>query len=104
MKTSPARLQAALALGFAALLWAAWALFGTPMKVRWIVARGAPPAKGMASDAAIEEIRASDVLEESMATARHFASLATSALDELPPGDPKDSLAGLVDYVLERRT
>ncbi len=53
---------------------------------------------------AIEEIRASDVLEESMATARHFASLATSALEELPPGDPKDSLAGLVDYVLERRT
>ena len=53
---------------------------------------------------AIDEIRASDVLEESMATARHFASLATAALDEVPAGEPRDSLSALVDYVLERRT
>ena len=39
-----------------------------------------------------------------MATARHFASLATTALEEVPPGEPRDSLSALIDYVLERRT
>ncbi len=58
MTKSPAKIQAALALGFALLLWIAWSLFGTPLRVRWIVARGAPPAGGEASDAALEEIRA----------------------------------------------
>lgn len=53
---------------------------------------------------AIDDIRASDVLEEAMGTARHFAGLATAALEELPAGEPRVSLAGLVEYVLERRT
>ncbi|MCC6237677.1 MAG: polyprenyl synthetase family protein [Dehalococcoidia bacterium] len=53
---------------------------------------------------AIEEIRTSDVLDESMASARHFASLATAALEEIPPGEPRDSMSALVEYVLERRT
>ncbi len=53
---------------------------------------------------AIDEIRASDVLDEAMATARHFAGLATAALEEIPAGEPRASLASLVEYVLERRT
>jgi geranylgeranyl pyrophosphate synthase len=53
---------------------------------------------------AIDEIRASEVLDEAMASARHFAGLASEALEELPAGEPRESLAGLVTYVLERRT
>lgn len=53
---------------------------------------------------AIDDIRASDVLDEAMATARHFAGLAAAALEEIPVGEPRASLAALVDYVLERRT
>ncbi len=53
---------------------------------------------------AIDEIRASDVLNEAMSTARHFAGLASSALEALPPGEPRASLAGLVDHVLDRRS
>ena len=53
---------------------------------------------------AIDEIRASEVLDEAMLSARHFAGLAGEALEELPAGEPRESLAGLVTYVLERRT
>ncbi|MSP22898.1 MAG: PspC domain-containing protein [Dehalococcoidia bacterium] len=53
---------------------------------------------------AIDEIRASDVLDEAMDSARHFAGLASLAIDELPSGEPRESLAGLVTYVLERRS
>ncbi len=53
---------------------------------------------------AIKEIRSSDILDESMQTARHFAGLARAALTELPPGDARDTLDGLVDYVLERQS
>lgn len=53
---------------------------------------------------AIEEIRVSTYLDESMASARHFAGLAREALLELPPSETRDTLDGLIDYVLERRT
>lgn len=52
---------------------------------------------------AINDIRASDLLDESMATARHFADNARAALTELPAGEPRETLEALVDYVLERR-
>ncbi len=52
---------------------------------------------------AIEEIRASDILDESMETARHFARLARQALADLPEGETRDTLEHLIDYVLERR-
>ena len=39
-----------------------------------------------------------------MQTAHHFAALSRAALTELPPGDARDTLDGLVDYVLERRS
>ena len=53
---------------------------------------------------AIDEIRASDLLEESMVTARRFADRALEALAELPPGDPRNHLEALVEYVLTRRS
>ena len=53
---------------------------------------------------AIEEIRSSDILDESMQTARHFAALSRQALTDLPPGDARDTLGGLIDYVLERQS
>jgi geranylgeranyl pyrophosphate synthase len=53
---------------------------------------------------AVTEIRASDLLDESLATARRFADEARAALDALPTGDPRATLEGLVDYVLERRS
>ncbi len=53
---------------------------------------------------AIEEIRDSDLLDESMTTARRFAGRAQSALEELPPGEPRTTLEGLVQYVLSRRS
>jgi geranylgeranyl pyrophosphate synthase len=53
---------------------------------------------------AITEIRASDVLDEAMTSARHFTGLALAALEELPRGEPRESLTGLVTYVLERRS
>jgi geranylgeranyl pyrophosphate synthase len=53
---------------------------------------------------AIEEIRASDLLDEAMVTARRFAADAREALDAMPDGEPRQTLDGLVDYVLERRS
>lgn len=52
---------------------------------------------------AITEIRASDLLDESMVTARRFAESAREALAVLPDGEPKATLDSLVDYVIERR-
>lgn len=53
---------------------------------------------------AVADIRASDLLEQSMATARRFADEARAALDALPAGEPRATLDGLVDYVLARRS
>lgn len=52
---------------------------------------------------AIEEIRDSDIIEESMRTAERFAERARAALDPIPPGQPRTTLEGLVEYVLSRR-
>ncbi|MFA7296470.1 MAG: polyprenyl synthetase family protein [Dehalococcoidia bacterium] len=52
---------------------------------------------------AINDIRASDLLDESMVTARRFAQSAREALAVLPEGEPKATLDALVDYVTERR-
>jgi geranylgeranyl pyrophosphate synthase len=52
---------------------------------------------------AINEIRASDLLDESMVTAQRFAQSARDALTALPEGEPKATLDALVDYVTERR-
>jgi octaprenyl-diphosphate synthase len=53
---------------------------------------------------AITEIRESGVLEESMETARRFAAEARAALTALPPGEARETLDGLVDYVLARES
>ncbi len=55
-------------------------------------------------DRAIREILDSDVIEESMRTARQFGTEAREALLALPAGDTRDTLDGLVDYVMERRS
>ncbi len=52
---------------------------------------------------AIREIVDSDILEQSMATARRFADGAREALEPLPGGETRDALDGLTGYVLERR-
>ena len=52
---------------------------------------------------AVDEIRGSELLEESMDSARHFAGLARSALASVPVGETRDALDGVIDYVLERR-
>ncbi len=57
MRISSAKVQAAIVLGLAALLWGAWALYGLPLRVRWLVAGGAPPAARKASAEAAERIR-----------------------------------------------
>lgn len=56
--SSRARVQAVVALGLAAALWGGWALFGTPVRVRWLVASGAPPAEEKAAGVAYEAILA----------------------------------------------
>ncbi len=53
---------------------------------------------------AVEEIRASDILDEAMVTAQRFASQAQSALDAIPRGEPRTTLESLVAYVVERRS
>ena len=58
MLTSSARVQAAVAAGLALVLGGAWLLFGTPVRVRWLVARGAPPAGWEASAGAAASLRA----------------------------------------------
>lgn len=53
-----AKVQALVVLGLAAAVWGGWALLGLPIRVRWLVARGAPPATPAASEASAAEIRA----------------------------------------------
>lgn len=54
-------------------------------------------------DRAIREILDSDVIDESRRTAQQFAGEAVEALAPLPDGEVKDTLTGLVDYVLSRK-
>jgi geranylgeranyl pyrophosphate synthase len=54
-------------------------------------------------DRAIREILESGVIHEAMATARQFGEEARGALAAIPAGEIRDTLDGLVDYVLERR-
>ena len=56
--SSRARIQAVAAIGLAAAVWGGWALFGTPVRVRWLVASGAPPAEEEAGARAYEGILA----------------------------------------------
>ena len=53
-------------------------------------------------DRAIAEILAGDFIDESMTTAHRFGAEAREALQALPPGDTRDTLDALVDYVLAR--
>ena len=53
---------------------------------------------------AINEIRESGLLEESMETAQRFAEQAAAALDPLPGGDPRETFESLTEYVLARRS
>ena len=53
---------------------------------------------------AVDEIRDSGLLEESLETGRHFTLGAREALAELPDGEPRTTFETLVDYVLERRS
>ena len=53
-------------------------------------------------DRAIAEILEGDFIAESMATAQRFGAEAREALAPLPPGDTRDTLNALVDYVLDR--
>ncbi len=55
-------------------------------------------------DRAIREIIASGTIEESMAVARQFGGEAREALAALPAGETRDTLEGLIDYVLTRRS
>ena len=52
----------------------------------------------------IEEIRNSDALDQARETARRFGARASEALAELPEGEARSTLDGLIDYVLERRS
>jgi len=53
---------------------------------------------------AVDEIRDSDIIEESMRTAERFATGAREALGAIPAGEPRTTLEGLVEYVLSRRS
>ncbi len=53
-------------------------------------------------DRAIREILDSPYIEESRATAAQFGAQARDALAPLPAGEVRDTLDGLVDYVLSR--
>ena len=53
---------------------------------------------------AIEAIRNSDALDQARETARRFGARASEALAELPEGEARSTLDGLIDYVLERRS
>ena len=52
---------------------------------------------------AVEAIRQSQALEDAYAQARRFGERARAALAALPPGESRDSLDKLIDYVVERR-
>jgi geranylgeranyl pyrophosphate synthase len=53
---------------------------------------------------AVEEIRASELLEESLEAGRRFADEALEALEELPAGEPRETFERLVAFVVERRS
>jgi geranylgeranyl pyrophosphate synthase/phage shock protein PspC (stress-responsive transcriptional regulator) len=53
-------------------------------------------------DRAIAEILDGDFIAESMTTAHRFGTEARAALAALPPGETRDTLDSLVDYVLDR--
>ena len=53
---------------------------------------------------AIQEIRDSDALERAAEVALRFGIRAREALSALPDGDPRATLDGLIDNVLERRS
>ena len=53
---------------------------------------------------AIEAIRNSDALDEARETARRFGARARETLAELPKGEARSTLDGLIDYVLGRRS
>jgi geranylgeranyl pyrophosphate synthase len=53
-------------------------------------------------DRAITAILAGPYIPESIATADRFGREARTALEALPPGETRDTLAGLVEYVLKR--
>lgn len=58
MATKKAKVQAAVALGLAVVVAAGWSWFRVPIRVRWLVHRGAPPAEGTPSREAVEGLRA----------------------------------------------
>ena len=53
-------------------------------------------------DRAIADILASTFIDETIETAHRFGREARAALEALPSGETRDTLAGLVDYVLDR--
>ena len=53
---------------------------------------------------AINEIRESGLLDESLETAQHFAGQAAAALEPLPAGEPRETFESLTEYVLTRRS
>ena len=53
-------------------------------------------------DRAVREIVECGVIDEARSTALQFGEEAVSALDALPAGEVRDTLAGLADYVLSR--
>jgi geranylgeranyl pyrophosphate synthase len=53
-------------------------------------------------DRAIAEILAGDYIAESVATAERFGREALGALEALPSGETRETLSGLVEYVLAR--
>ena len=53
---------------------------------------------------AIEEIRASGLLEESLATGQRFADEAVQAIQDLPDGEPRATFEHLAEFVVERRS
>ncbi len=55
-------------------------------------------------DRAIREILASGTIDESMAVARQFGAEAHEALAALPAGETRETLDGLIGYVLTRRS
>ena len=53
---------------------------------------------------AVQEIRDSELIEESLEAGRRFAGEARAALEAFPDGEPRETLEQLVDFVVERRS
>ena len=53
---------------------------------------------------AVQEIRDSELIEESLEAGRRFAEEARAALEAFPDGEPRETLEQLVDFVVERRS